>query len=128
MTKPMAKGANHLATAARQRDGAAATGRSVRCLSHGSTTSEKASRPAPTMATMANNSGQRVVRTRLLRKSVIGLEADQRQEQPEGEQGGEAGVAQRAGHIDALVWRAVGHLTPSRHPAGRTGPAAGRSR
>ncbi len=31
------------------------------------------------------------------------LKADQRQEQAEGEQGGEAGIAQRAGHIDALV-------------------------
>ena len=37
------------------------------------------------------------------------LEADQRQEQAEGDERGEAGVAQRAGHFDALSWRAGGH-------------------
>src|SRR5664279_1491876 len=70
MTKPMAKGVNHLATTARQPAGGADTRRMVRCLSAGSISSEKASRPAPTMATMANNSCQRVVRTKLLPKSV----------------------------------------------------------
>src|ERR1035441_3184318 len=70
MTKPIAKGVNHLAKTARQPAGAAATGRNVRCLSHGSNTSEKASRPAPTTATMANSNGQRVVRMRSLRMFV----------------------------------------------------------
>jgi hypothetical protein len=55
------------------------------------------------------------------------LKADQRQEQAEGEQRREAGIAQRAGPIDALCWRAILHLRPFPHPAGRTGPAAGRS-
>ena len=37
------------------------------------------------------------------------------------------GRAQRAHRIDALLWRAILHVRPFRHPAGRTGLAAGRS-
>jgi hypothetical protein len=70
MTKPMAKGVNHLPMAVSQGAGAA-IGRTRRRLSQGSSTSEKASRPAPTTATMENSKGQRVVKTRLLLMSVM---------------------------------------------------------
>src|ERR1017187_6307958 len=70
MTKPIAKGVNHLAKTARQPAGAAATGRNVRCLSHGSNTSEKARRRAPATGAMENSNGQGVVRMRSLRMFV----------------------------------------------------------
>src|SRR5665213_2629783 len=73
ITKPIANGVNHLPRAARQGAGAATTGRIRRCLSQGSSTSEKASLPAPTTATMENNKGQRVVTSRLFLMSVTVL-------------------------------------------------------
>ena len=57
-----------------------------------------------------------------------GLEADQRQEQAEGESAVTPASRSAWRHRCAGSGAAAGHLTPSRHPAGRTGPAAGRSR
>jgi hypothetical protein len=98
MTKPMVNGTNHLPTAGRRRRYPAHCALSKPRLDR-----ERISQPS---GADDGDDGEQQRPARGQDQAVVDvgdrLETDQRQEQPESEQGSEAGVAQCAGHIDAL--------------------------
>jgi hypothetical protein len=69
------------------------------------------------------------VELELVAHVLHGLKADERQEQTERQQARQRGVLHGTGDVDALfrAGRIGHHLTPSRFPAARECPGAGRS-